>query len=347
MGRAGARPAPRHAGPHRVGVRAVQRPRRAARQPRRGRAASACPAPTSTPFYELRPLPYAEAGYGYPESGQTVIDVTNGKIIRLLVDDEPFDVRYGDLRAARAHRSTCAPARCAARCAGARRPSGRSSVHSTRLVSFTQRSVAAIATRSTAIDGPARVVLQSELVANEELPAGGGRPARVGGPGRRRCEPVEHDAGGHAASSLMHRTRAQRDRRRGGDRSRGRGPRASPSGRATEAPARLGAGHRDSAALGPGQTLRLVKFIATAGRQLRSTPGPARPGRRPRLTGAPAQRVGGAARRPARLPRRLLGRRRRRGRGRRGAAAGGAVRALPRPAGGRARRASGRSRPRG
>src|SRR5437764_2841087 len=49
--------------------------------------------------YELRPLPYAEAGYGYPESGQTVINVTNGKLLRLLVDDEPFDVRYGRLRA--------------------------------------------------------------------------------------------------------------------------------------------------------------------------------------------------------------------------------------------------------
>jgi hypothetical protein len=49
--------------------------------------------------YEVRPLPYAEAGYGYPESGQTVINVTNGKLIRLLVDDEPFDVRYGELRA--------------------------------------------------------------------------------------------------------------------------------------------------------------------------------------------------------------------------------------------------------
>jgi hypothetical protein len=48
-------------------------------------------------FYELRPLPYAEAGFGNPESGQTVINVTNGKIVRLLVDDEPFDVRYGDL----------------------------------------------------------------------------------------------------------------------------------------------------------------------------------------------------------------------------------------------------------
>ena len=48
-------------------------------------------------FYEQRPLPYAEAGYGYPESGQTVINVTNGKLIRLLVDDEPFDIRYGTL----------------------------------------------------------------------------------------------------------------------------------------------------------------------------------------------------------------------------------------------------------
>ena len=50
-------------------------------------------------FYEVRPLPYAEASYGLPESGQTVINVTNGKLIRLFVDDEPFDVRYGELRA--------------------------------------------------------------------------------------------------------------------------------------------------------------------------------------------------------------------------------------------------------
>ena len=48
--------------------------------------------------YAVRPLPYAEAGYGFPESGQTVINVTNGKLIRLFVDDEPFDIRYGELR---------------------------------------------------------------------------------------------------------------------------------------------------------------------------------------------------------------------------------------------------------
>jgi alpha,alpha-trehalose phosphorylase len=47
-------------------------------------------------FYEVRPLTYPETGY--PETGRTVINVTNSKVIRLLVEDEPFDVRYGELR---------------------------------------------------------------------------------------------------------------------------------------------------------------------------------------------------------------------------------------------------------
>ena len=120
--------------------------------------------------YELRPLPYAEAGYGYPESGQTVINVTNGKLIRLLVDDEPFDVRYGelhdhervlDLRAGTlTRRVDWSLAGRAARCGSA----------PTRLVSFTQRAVAAIEYEVEAVDGPLRVVVQSELVANEALP---------------------------------------------------------------------------------------------------------------------------------------------------------------------------------
>ena len=46
-------------------------------------------------FYENHPLPYAEAGYGYPESGQTIVNVTDGKIIRLLVQDEPSSVVWG------------------------------------------------------------------------------------------------------------------------------------------------------------------------------------------------------------------------------------------------------------
>jgi alpha,alpha-trehalose phosphorylase len=117
-------------------------------------------------FYELRPLPYAEAGYGYPESGQTIVNVTDGKIVRLLVDDEPFDVRYGklvaherllDLRAGVLQRNVewTSPADRTVR------------VRSTRLVSFSQRAVAAVLYEVEPADGPVRVVVQSELIANE------------------------------------------------------------------------------------------------------------------------------------------------------------------------------------
>jgi alpha,alpha-trehalose phosphorylase len=48
-------------------------------------------------FYEQRPLPYPEPGYGYPEARQIIVNVTNRKLILLLADDSPFDIRYGRL----------------------------------------------------------------------------------------------------------------------------------------------------------------------------------------------------------------------------------------------------------
>ena len=75
--------------------------------------------------YEIRPLPYAEAGYGYPEAGQTVINVTNGKLIRLLVDDEPFDVRYGELLLTRAGARHARGHALRGRSSGSRRPGRR------------------------------------------------------------------------------------------------------------------------------------------------------------------------------------------------------------------------------
>jgi alpha,alpha-trehalose phosphorylase len=120
-------------------------------------------------FYELRPLPYAEAGYGYPESGQTLVNVTNGKIIRLLVDDEPFDVRYGRLLAH--ERVLDLRAGVLSRRAEWRSPAGASvRVSSTRLVSLMQRSAAAILYEVEPLEAPLRVVVQSELVANEAGP---------------------------------------------------------------------------------------------------------------------------------------------------------------------------------
>ncbi|MCW3066645.1 MAG: glycoside hydrolase family 65 central catalytic, partial [Solirubrobacterales bacterium] len=120
-------------------------------------------------FYEVRPLPYAEAGYGYPEDGQTIVNVTNGKVIRLLVDDEPFDVRYGDLLSHR--RRLDLRAGVLRRVVRWRSPAGREiEIRSTRLVSFVHRSVAAVYYEVIPRDGMTRIVVQSELVANEPTP---------------------------------------------------------------------------------------------------------------------------------------------------------------------------------
>ena len=120
--------------------------------------------------HELRPLPYAEAGYGYPESGQSVVDVTNGKLVRLLVDDEPLDVRYGDLHAH--ERVLDLRAGTLSRSLEWESPAGRRvRVRSERLVSFAHRAVAAIVYEVEALDtGDTRVIVQSELVANEAQP---------------------------------------------------------------------------------------------------------------------------------------------------------------------------------
>jgi alpha,alpha-trehalose phosphorylase len=122
-------------------------------------------------LFELRPIPYGETAYGYPESGQTVINVTNGKLIRLLVDDEPFDVRYGQLRAHQ--RVLDLRAGTLTREAEWVSPAGQAvRVRSVRLVSLPQRAVAAIRYEVEVLDSAADVVVQSELVANEPLARG-------------------------------------------------------------------------------------------------------------------------------------------------------------------------------
>jgi len=120
-------------------------------------------------FYEVRPLPYAEAGYGFPEAGQMVLNVTNGKILRLLVEDEPFDVRYGTLRSH--ERVLDLRAGVLRRTAAWVSPTGTAvRVSSTRLVSFAQRAVAAILYEVEPLEQTIPVVVQSELFANEPLP---------------------------------------------------------------------------------------------------------------------------------------------------------------------------------
>jgi len=216
-------------------------------------------------FYEQRRLPYAEAGYGYPEAGQTVVNVTNGKIIRLLVNDEPFDVRFGELeshertldfRAGVLHRRAewCSPA------------GQRVRVSSVRLVSFVQRAVAAIAYEVEPLDAPARLVVQSELVANEPMPATGGDP-RAAAEIHSALRPELHSDHEDRAV-LVHITRQSELRMAAAMDHLVEGPEGTETG--TES-------HDDlarvtiTADLQPGQRLRVVKLLAYGWSSQRST----------------------------------------------------------------------------
>jgi alpha,alpha-trehalose phosphorylase len=217
-------------------------------------------------FYEVRPLPYAEAGFGYPEAGQTVVDVTNGKLIRLLVDDEPFDVRYGqlldhervlDLRGGTLTRNACWKS-----------PTGKKvRLRSTRLVSLTQRSVAAIEYVVEALDEFVRVTVQSELVANEDQPKTS-RDPRVAAVLDKPLEGVHYETTDEGAL-LVHRTRLSELAM------------AAGMDHEIEVPGRVE--HQTEAAedwarttvicgLRPSQQLRIVKYLAYGWSSLRSRP---------------------------------------------------------------------------
>ena len=154
--------------------------------------------------WEQFPLATSEAGYGYPEIGQTVVNVTNGKLIRLLVDDEPFDVRYGqlhtheqilDLRSGLLHRRVDWTS-----------PSGkRIRVESVRLVSLVQRAIAAVQYRVQALGNDVRVVVQSELVANEALPTSVAGDPRVGHSVTQALQTDGHSCAG-MRGQLVHHT---------------------------------------------------------------------------------------------------------------------------------------------
>ncbi|MFW6205533.1 MAG: glycoside hydrolase family 65 protein, partial [Actinomycetota bacterium] len=217
-------------------------------------------------FFELRPLPYAEAGYGYPEQGQTIVNVTNGKLMRLLVDDEPFDVRYGELRSH--ERVLDMQAGTLERTAEWISPAGRAvQVHSTRLVSFSQRAIAAICYEVEPLDDEVRLVVQSGLVANEELPPTKADP-RVAAALRQPLQSEEHLETEDGAL-LIHRTKASGLRM------------AAAMSHIVDSPEDVAveteafpdwARTTVACVLSPGQRLRVVKFLAYGWSSRRSLP---------------------------------------------------------------------------
>ncbi len=220
-------------------------------------------------FFEYRPLPYAEAGYGFPQVGQTVINVTNGKVIRLFVNDEPFDIRYGtlnshtrtlDLRAGTLTRSVSWTS-----------PAGNTvEIRSVRLVSLAQRTVAAISYSVKPVDETLRIVILSELVANEEVPTPAGDPRAASVPASPLVS-EEHMAvpGDHPRAVLVHGTRSSKLRLAAGMSHEVYGPeKMTTVSESFPDLARL----MVAAEVPAGQELRLVKYLGYGWSSQRSRP---------------------------------------------------------------------------
>ena len=119
-------------------------------------------------FYETRPIVYGEEAYGFAKTGQTIVNVTDSKIIKLFVDDEPFwlpnahCLRYDrrlNMKSGTLDREILWET-----------PAGKQVlITSRRLVSFVHRHVAAISYHVTLLNAEAPVVISSEMVANAPI----------------------------------------------------------------------------------------------------------------------------------------------------------------------------------
>jgi alpha,alpha-trehalose phosphorylase len=219
-------------------------------------------------FYEVRPLPYAESAYGNPEAGQVMINVTNGKVFRLLVDDSPFDVRYGKL--VRHERTLDLRDGVLRREAEWISPPGQAvHVRSTRMVSFVQRSIAAILYEVEPVGSSARIGVQSELVANEPgADVGNSNDPRAAAALAAPLVSEDHSHSGLRVS-LVHRTRQS-------------GLRVAaamdhvvegPDGTVTSSESAPDLGRLTvSTELQPGEKLRIVKFLGYGWSSQRSLP---------------------------------------------------------------------------
>src|SRR5947209_6775849 len=116
-------------------------------------------------FYETRPIRYGEEAYGFAKTGQTIVNVTDSKIIKLFVDDEPFWLP--NARCLRYDRRLNMQSGTLDREILWATPAGKQVlITSRRLVSFVHRHVAAISYQVTLLNAEAPVVIASEMVAN-------------------------------------------------------------------------------------------------------------------------------------------------------------------------------------
>jgi alpha,alpha-trehalose phosphorylase len=114
-------------------------------------------------FYESWTIVYGELAYGFAKTGQTMLNVTDSKIIKLFVDDEPFDL--GASKVSHYTRELNMKSGTLDRELLWETPSGKQvRIKSRRLISLQQRHVAAISYEVTVLNAAADVVISSEIL---------------------------------------------------------------------------------------------------------------------------------------------------------------------------------------
>jgi alpha,alpha-trehalose phosphorylase len=113
-------------------------------------------------FYETWPIVYGEEAYGFAKTGQTICNVTDSKIIKLFVDDEPFWLPDANLLSY--DRRLNMKSGTLDREILWETPAGKQvSIRSRRLVSLENKHVAAISYCVTVLNANAFVVISSEM----------------------------------------------------------------------------------------------------------------------------------------------------------------------------------------
>ncbi len=118
-------------------------------------------------FHETWEIHHAEAAFGFAETGQTIINAPDSKVIKVYVDGEPLTLSISDLE----HYERALDFRSGklTRRIIWRTPAGkRVRIDSSRMISFTDRSIALFEVEVELLDGDAPVVLSSQIVNRQD-----------------------------------------------------------------------------------------------------------------------------------------------------------------------------------
>jgi alpha,alpha-trehalose phosphorylase len=117
-------------------------------------------------FYESWPIVYAEEAYGFARTGQTMLNVTDSKIIKLFVDDEPFSLADANIRQYE-RQLNMESGTLDREILWLTRSGMQVRIKSRRLISFRQRHAAVILYEVTLLNGSAPVVISSEMYSRQ------------------------------------------------------------------------------------------------------------------------------------------------------------------------------------